>query len=99
MEKFLNMILLILSIAFYTIVERKMLRLIIIRLGPNKPSFLGLLVPLIDAIKLLTKNWVDLKLGVNFYIKLGPRLSFILILLLWGILPTFSKESSILSVL
>lgn len=89
---FINIIFLILSIAFYTIVERKVLGLIIIRVGPNKPSFLGLLTPLIDAIKLLTKNWINLKLEVKIYTYLGPIISFILILLIWNLIPLRSKE-------
>lgn len=95
MIRLLCLICLIFSIAFYTMVERKILGLIIIRVGPNKPSFLGLLVPLIDALKLLTKDQITLKYGVKFYINIGPIISFTLILLLWGILPLRSKESSV----
>nr|YP_004581403.1 NADH dehydrogenase subunit 1 [Tubulipora flabellaris]ACB12466.1 NADH dehydrogenase subunit 1 [Tubulipora flabellaris] len=99
MASLLCLIFLILSIAFYTMVERKVLGLMMMRLGPNKPSFLGLLVPLMDALKLLTKNKINLKFGVNFYMNIGPMMSFMLMLLLWGIMPLSSKESCIWSLL
>lgn len=94
MSTLINTIILILAIAFYTIVERKILGLIIIRVGPNKPSFLGILVPLSDAGKLLIKNWINLKKRFNLYSYLGPRSVFTLILLLWGIIPPTFKERS-----
>lgn len=99
MSTLINIVILILSIAFYTIVERKILGLIIIRVGPNKPSFLGILVPLRDAGKLLIKNWIDLKLRFRLYSYLGPISVFTLILLLWGIIPYYYKERSIWSLL
>uniref|UniRef100_A0AAU8L3V1 NADH-ubiquinone oxidoreductase chain 1 n=1 Tax=Bryozoa sp. TaxID=2813608 RepID=A0AAU8L3V1_9BILA len=99
MSLFINIIFLILSIAFYTMVERKMLSLMMMRVGPNKPSFLGLLVPLMDAMKLLTKNLMNLKLGIKIYMNMGPMMNFILMLLLWGIMPIIAKESCIWSML
>lgn len=92
MAVFINSVLIIISIAFYTIVERKILGLIILRVGPNKPSFLGLLVPFIDAGKLLIKYKIDLKIGSSFFTYLGPILGFVLILLLWILYPYFRKE-------
>ena len=53
---FLQCLLIMLSVAFFTLFERKVIGLFIIRLGPNKPSFMGLLQPLLDALKLFTKQ-------------------------------------------
>lgn len=46
----------LLTIAFFTLFERKVMGLIHSRVGPTKVSFWGLLQPLLDAFKLLTKS-------------------------------------------
>lgn len=53
--------LLLVAVGWFTLLERYLLGLLQIRLGPNKP---GVVMPLIDAIKLLTKGLI-IKLGVD----------------------------------
>lgn len=57
---FLNFIVFVvpvlINVAFVTLLERKVLGLSQLRLGPNKVSVLGILQPFRDAIKLLTKQ-------------------------------------------
>jgi NADH:ubiquinone oxidoreductase subunit H len=43
-------------VAFFTLFERKVIGLFHSRLGPNKVSLIGILQPLLDAFKLLTKQ-------------------------------------------
>jgi NADH:ubiquinone oxidoreductase subunit H len=51
-----HILLVLLSVAFFTLFERKVIGLFHNRLGPNKVSFLGFLQPLFDAFKLLRKQ-------------------------------------------
>lgn len=56
MVSFITLLLVIVSVAFFTLLERKVLGYIHLRKGPNKPSILGFFVPFADAIKLFTKE-------------------------------------------
>jgi len=53
---FLQAFSVILAVAFYTLLERKLLGYIQTRKGPNKPGPMGLAVSFADAIKLITKD-------------------------------------------
>lgn len=48
-------LLFIVSVAYLTLFERHLLGLAQLRLGSNKPSWRGVLQPLLDALKLLQK--------------------------------------------
>ena len=58
MASFLSLLLILVSVAFFTLLERKVLAYIILRRGPNKPSLSGILVPFADALKLLSKPFI-----------------------------------------
>ena len=58
MASFLSLLLLLVSVAFFTLLERKVLAYIILRRGPNKPSLSGIFVPFADALKLLSKPFI-----------------------------------------
>nr|YP_010585961.1 NADH dehydrogenase subunit 1 [Plectrocnemia tsukuiensis]UZZ43697.1 NADH dehydrogenase subunit 1 [Plectrocnemia tsukuiensis] len=73
----------LISVAYLTLLERKLLGYIQNRKGPNKVGFIGLFQPFSDAIKLFSKE-KKIFLGVNVLIYLiSPMLMFLCSLMLW----------------
>jgi NADH-quinone oxidoreductase subunit H len=56
MVALITLILVIVAVAFFTLMERKVLGYIHLRKGPNKPGPAGLMIPFADAIKLFLKE-------------------------------------------
>nr|YP_008854348.1 NADH dehydrogenase subunit 1 [Pallisentis celatus]AFK50140.1 NADH dehydrogenase subunit 1 [Pallisentis celatus] len=59
----LSLSLVLLSVAFFTLLDRKVLAFGQLRKGPNKIFFLGVVQPLVDGVKLFVKNFLILKLS------------------------------------
>nr|BCR02917.1 NADH dehydrogenase subunit 1 [Riccardoella tokyoensis] len=77
---------LFLSVAFFTLFERKVLSVINLRMGPNKNFFYGIFQPFSDALKLFLKE--DLKLmNLNYYLyMLFPSFSMFLSISMWTLI-------------
>lgn len=78
---------LLISVAYFTIAERKFMGSIQRRRGPNVIGFLGLLQPLADGLKLFVKETI-FPSNSNIYIFiLAPLMTFILSLIGWSVIP------------
>ena len=78
---------LLISVAYFTIAERKLMGSIQRRRGPNVIGFLGLLQPLADGLKLFVKETIFPSNSNIYLFILAPLLTFILSLIGWAVIP------------
>src|SRR5512145_2237692 len=74
-------------VAYLTLAERKIIGYMQVRIGPNRVGPLGLLQPIADAIKLLTKE-VIIPSGANkFLFVFAPVMAIMPALAAWAVIP------------
>jgi len=78
---------LLISVAYFTLAERKIMGSIQRRRGPNVIGYLGLLQPLADGLKLFAKETVLPSNANTFLFLLAPMITFILSLMGWAVIP------------
>jgi len=82
---------LLISVAYFTIAERKIMGIIQRRKGPNVIGFVGLLQPLADGLKLFVKETIFPSNSNIVLFLVAPMLTFILSLIGWAVLPLSSQ--------
>ena len=71
----------LLSVAYITLLERKILASRQFHFGPNKVSWVGILQPIADALKLFSKQVSSPFSGNLFIYVISPILSMLLMLI------------------
>lgn len=85
---FLSLIIpLLISVAYFTLIERQVLAAIQRRQGPNIVGFYGLLQPLADGLKLFLKETILPKSSNLIIFILAPVFTFALSLAGWTVIP------------
>lgn len=77
----------LMTVAFVTIAERKIMASMQRRCGPNAVGVWGLLQPFADALKLLVKEIIIPRQSNNLLFIIGPCITLIFALIGWSIIP------------
>ena len=82
---------LMISVAYLTYFERRVIGFMQGRLGPNRVGYFGLLQPIADALKLMFKEIINPTKSNNFLFFLAPILTIAPAFAAWAVIP-FNAE-------
>lgn len=88
---------LLLSVAYLTFLERKVIGYMQTRIGPNRVGPLGLAQPFADVIKLLTKEIIIPTASNRYLFVIAPMISLATALAGWAVIP-FDKVNVIANI-
>lgn len=83
----------LIAVAYFTLVERKILGSIQRRRGPNVIGFFGLLQPLSDGFKLLVKEILLPSSSNKILFIVAPFITFVLSLMNWVLIPITASSA------
>lgn len=86
---------LLISIAFFTVIERKAIGSIQRRRGPNTVGFFGTFQAFADGLKLFLKETILPSSSNSYLFLIAPMITFTLSLVGWGVIPL--KDNAVLS--
>lgn len=83
----LIMVVVIGAVAYLTTAERKIIGYMQCRVGPNRVGFHGILQPIADGIKFISKELMYPRQSHVYLFILAPILSFVPAMLVWAVIP------------
>ncbi|MGF1642140.1 MAG: NADH-quinone oxidoreductase subunit NuoH [Thiotrichales bacterium] len=81
------LLILLLSVAYLTLAERKVIGYMQVRIGPNRVGPRGLLQPIADTVKMLVKEIVIPTNADRFLFLIAPILSLAPAVVAWAVIP------------